>query len=89
MIANKKTATNQKYSNPFWGWIFICYLSVCWIYTSSLFIPALFFLWAINGWNISKFISDNFVLGSDSVKNCFAAFAFFAVLGSISLVSRI
>jgi hypothetical protein len=89
MIANKKQKTEEKNSNSFWGWLFISYLSICWLYTSSIFIPALFFLWALNGWGISKFISHNYILGSDSVKNSFTVFGFFGVLGSLSLISVI
>lgn len=89
MINNKKQKIEQKQTNSFWGWFFMSYVGICWMYKSSIFIPILLFLWFINGWNITKFISDSFILGSNSLKTCFTVFGFFGVLGSLSLISMI
>jgi hypothetical protein len=89
MTNNKQQKKEETFTNSFWGWFFVSYLLICLIYTSSVIIPIIFFLWILNGWNISNFISHNFILGSNSVKKCFNIFTFLGVLGLLLLISVI
>lgn len=87
MIKNNKKIKEEKFTNSFWGWLFVGYLGICLIYKSSILIPILFFLWLVNGFGISTFLSHKHILGSDSVKKCFTIFGFLGILGSLLLIS--
>lgn len=80
-MKKQQTITNN---SQFVGFYFLSYLLICGFVTGSVLVPALFFLWLLLGWKISRFFCDLLVIGEESIKFTASLFIYFIVLAVLS-----
>jgi hypothetical protein len=73
-------------NSGFLGTLFCSYVIICSMILGQVLTPILFILWLFIGWVPSRYISDFFILGSETVKTSFTLFLYFGVAGTITLL---